>query len=361
MTDGPPRPFSLAGVRAAIQGLGLLRELRGAPERLDRLLTEQRELSNRVGHELQALRRELAVLHRSHDTLALQAALSTVGPYEGVLTALPATPPVAGAPLVFAHSTICRQDHMEDPVFRYWMARLHEPPWHHRKQWEFGFICQTLFERGQLQAGQRGLGFGVGEEPLSALFASYGCEVTGTDQSFDEAVATGWTATDQHAAGKAALSKPWICDPAEFDRLVSFQSADMNAIPDTLRGFDFCWSACALEHLGSIRHGLEFIEASLETLKPGGFAIHTTEFNISSNEDTVDDAGTVLFRRRDLEGLARDLNAKGHRVSAFDWNVGDRPMDRFIDVPPYRPNPHLRLLLEGYAVTSVGVIVQKAP
>jgi hypothetical protein len=40
-----------------------------------------------------------------------------------------------------------------------------------------------------------------------------------------------------------------------FDALVDFDVADMNAMPDTLGQFDFVWSACAFEHLGSIRQG----------------------------------------------------------------------------------------------------------
>jgi hypothetical protein len=35
-------------------------------------------------------------------------------------------------------------------------------------------------------------------------------------------------------------------------------------------------------------------------------------------------------------------------------------MERFIDVPPYRSEPHLVLALKGYATTSFGLIVQKA-
>jgi cyclopropane fatty-acyl-phospholipid synthase-like methyltransferase len=38
-------------------------------------------------------------------------------------------------------------------------------------------------------------------------------------------------------------------------RACRFRRADMNAMPDTLGQFDFVWSACAFEHLGSIRQG----------------------------------------------------------------------------------------------------------
>ena len=42
-------------------------------------------------------------------------------------------------------------------------------------------IAQALYERGKLKPGSRGLGFAVGKEPLSDLFASFGCDVVATD------------------------------------------------------------------------------------------------------------------------------------------------------------------------------------
>ena len=40
--------------------------------------------------------------------------------------------------------------------------------------------------------------------------------------------------------------------------------------------------------LGSISQGLDFIENSLNTLVKGGISIHTTEFNFTNNEHTID-------------------------------------------------------------------------
>ncbi|CAN5160283.1 hypothetical protein BH09PSE2_BH09PSE2_06700 [soil metagenome] len=318
MTSGSPPP-GVGGFRGVVEGLQQLWALRHAPERLDVLVHEQRELANLVARELHAIRFELGVLQRTHNALATARALPPESTWSEVLPARAvAEPPSLGAALVFPYSALCRQEDMDDPVILYWLRRLGQAPAYHRKQWEFGFLCQVLHERGALAPSSRGLGFGVGEEPLSALFASYGCHVMGTDQAVDQAVASGWTATHEHAAGKAALSRPDICDPAVFEASVEFEAADMNAIPQHLRGFDFCWAACALEHLGSLEHGLTFIERSLDPLKPGGLAVHTTEFNLSSNADTMDHNPTVLFRRRDLEALAARLTAAGHHIAPFD-------------------------------------------
>ena len=92
---------------------------------------------------------------------------------------------------------------------------------------------------------------------------------------------------------------------------VKLRSVDMNSIPDDIEGYDFTWSACAFEHLGSIDKGLEFVKNSLKCLKPGGIAVHTTEFNASSDQNTLTSGPTVLFRKKDLELLGEEKCARG--------------------------------------------------
>jgi hypothetical protein len=134
----------------------------------------------------------------------------------------------------------------------------------------------------------------------------------------------------------------------------------MNDIPQELsHKFDFCWSTCAYEHLGSLERGLTFVERSIDTLVPGGVAVHTTEFNLSSNDDTVESTDLSIFRRRDMEELATRLTAAGHEVSPFDWTSGPGFAETVIDLPPYKTSPHLKLQVEQYACTSVGIIVRK--
>ena len=326
---------------------------------LDDRLRGQNDLQHLLLGEVRALRYELGILRRSHDVLARELTLPPDALWRGVLAGqAPGARSDRGKP--WLGSRLCRQADLEDPVFLGWMARLREPPVYHRKQWEFGYIAQALWERGLLRKGGRGLGFGVGGEPLSALFAAQGCTIVATDLAGDRAGGAGWIETDQHAAGLESLRKRDICDAAAFEARVSFRPADMSAIDGDLTGFDFCWSACALEHLGDIAAGLRFIERSLDTLKPGGWAIHTTEFNLTSATDTIECGPTVMFRQSDLEGLAATLRGQGHAVEPFDWSRGDRPLDRYIDLPPYLQEQHLRLLFDGYAATSVGMIVQKA-
>ncbi len=132
----------------------------------------------------------------------------------------------------------------------------------------------------------------------------------------------------------------------------------MNNIPQDLRGFDFTWSSCALEHLESIEKGLQFIINSLDTLKPGGIAVHTTEYNLSSNEDTLDNMGTVLFRKKDIQELVRRLTLAGHEIY-INYNPGSGKLDKYIDIAPYSQDKHLKLRLANYVTTSIGFIIRK--
>lgn len=269
--------------------------------------------------------------------------------------------PIDGEPgvSVLPNCAPCRAEDFRTPWFSYWTRRFHTELRQHRKLWEYVFIVQALWERGVLRDGSRGLGFGVGTEPLAALFAAEGCEIVGTDMAPDAAEASGWMETSQHALGKEALRHSYLCPDAVFDANVSFRICDMNAIPEDLTGFDFCWSSCALEHLGSIEHALVFIERSIECLKPGGWAVHTTEFNLSSNDETVDHMGTVLPRRRDFEALAERLAAKGHAIAPLDFNAGSEPADLYVDVAPYLKDPCLKIALMGFVTTSYAVIVRR--
>ncbi|WP_206020399.1 methyltransferase domain-containing protein [Rhodovarius crocodyli] len=260
--------------------------------------------------------------------------------------------------LARAVSQLCTAAQFAEPDYAHWCGQIREAPRLHRKQWEFCFILSALEQGRMLRPGRRGVGFGVGQEPLPALLAGMGIDVLATDLGEDEADQLGWT-NGQHASAIAQLNNRNICPGYLFDQHVRHRVVDMNAIPTDIRGYDFTWSACALEHLGSIELGLAFIRNSLNCLKPGGLAIHTTEFNVRSDEETLESGGTVLFRRRDIEGLAAGLRAQGHAIE-LNLNPGEGEMDQHIDVAPYSVDRHLKLELAGYVTTSIGLIIRKA-
>ncbi len=133
----------------------------------------------------------------------------------------------------------------------------------------------------------------------------------------------------------------------------------MNAIPSDLRDFDFVWSACALEHLGSLRRGLDFILNSLACLKRPGLAVHTTEFNVSSDIETVEEEGCSVYRKKDILWLLGELPKYGATLAPLNLNPGSLPADKVVDIPPYSNTQHLKLQLQRFTITSIGLVIRK--
>lgn len=257
-------------------------------------------------------------------------------------------------------SKLCKQEDFETDWFNNACLKLHETFKYHRKLWEFCYIYQALLENGVLQPNKRGLGFGVGKEPLASLFASHGCQITATDLHSEQAAQLGWIASNQHSNQLSDLNERGICDPKLFKKLVSFEFLNMNHIPGNLtNAYDFTWSSCSFEHCGSIELGKQFIVNQMECLKPGGIAVHTTEFNLSSNEETIETGTLVLFRKKDIEWMVHTLKAAGHQIE-MDYSIGTGPIESYIDVPPYTNDYHLRLSILQFTSTSVGLIIRKA-
>jgi hypothetical protein len=265
-------------------------------------------------------------------------------------------------------SQVCRHATLDSAAFRDWSERLREPWRAHRKLWELAFICQALDERGMLRPGSRGLGFAVGAEKLPSFFASLGCRITATDLPGDDDRNKPWAQTGQWVGNLEALNASGLCGESEFRDRVAFRPVDMNAIPDDLTGYDFTWSTCSFEHCGDLELGLRFLERQMDCLRPGGVAVHTTEFNLSSNDDTPAEGWCVIYRVKDIEAICRRLVDLGHHVEPIDLDPGRHPLDSVVDPPPYHqwatdPPPlikHLRLNLMGYASTSIALIVRKS-
>lgn len=269
------------------------------------------------------------------------------------------TVPVIGERLHF-RSSVCTAQDFRHPDFHRWLNILQEKPRVHRKIWEHVFIGRHIEAANLLTEGSRGIVFGVGQEPLPAAFAARGVEILATDMAPDAATAAGWISSNQHASHLSQLNFRSLCPDELFARKVTFEACDMNAIPDRYRNFDFCWSSCSLEHLGSIKAGLDFIKASVETLKIGGIAVHTTEYNVSSNDATIDNNPTlVLFRRQDIQRLVEELREDGHYVAEVCYDVLSEPIDLFVDIPPFAADTHIRLLLSNFVSTSIGLVIQR--
>lgn len=270
---------------------------------------------------------------------------------KALLASLPPLPPGGpfNMPLTSRPST---QADLEANWSRYWSAQIRETHGIHRRVWEHAFVLQALAQLGKLKPGMKGFGFAPGG-PLTAYLASMNCEIT---------------AVDAQAPAADALFRGELLDRPMFDRNVKLRPANLGALPQDLRGFDFCWSVSRLQHAGSIANAMAFMESMADTLKPGGVAVHTAEFNFAVDDETIDNWGTVLFQRRHFEEMAERLARKGCKVLPLDFNVGSQPLDRFIDVPPFdmaganikdwsRDTMHIKVSIDGFPCTSFGMIV----
>ena len=116
-------------------------------------------------------------------------------------------------------SQICSANQFNTPAYNRWAEEIKETPKNHRKQWEFIYILKALHERGMLNDGKKGVGFGVGLEPLPAVMAKYGAEVLATDLDEQTASDAGWTSTNQYLNSLEKLNQHQICDKAKFNKL----------------------------------------------------------------------------------------------------------------------------------------------
>lgn len=313
----------------------------------------------------------LTDITRNLDILALSVKAMGYNLARQLAAELPRAPST-GARHVGVTSKLSTQADVESDWFAHWCHELRLPLIYHRKMWEFAWMMQAVFDHDLLRPGIRGLGFGCGTEPMPSYFSAHGMDVVMTDLPPEDARADDWATNNEYAASLEQAHHPDLVERDTFLAHVSRRHVDMNAIPADLTGFDLVWSICALEHLGSIEQGQAFVENAMTCLRPGGVAIHTTEFNINPEGPTIDNWLTVLFQRRHIEQLVDRLRAAGHRVLPIDFDAGSKPLDQFIDLPPWHDGTlghvsrwlgqpaHLKVAIDGFPCTCIGLVVTKA-
>jgi len=258
-------------------------------------------------------------------------------------------------------SDLCRIEDIHHPEYRSICKNIFKIPANYqRKQWEWIYIYQRLLEFNVLKPHKKGIGFGVGKEPLAAIFATYGCNILATDAPSENNEE--WIKTGQHATNIKSLQNPKIIKNIEFNKLCKFKTLDMNNHQEIPHGYDFHWSSCVIEHLGSLELIKNFLIESSKKLSQGGVAVHTTEFNLSSNEITHDKPECYVFRRKDLDELSMQLENHGLKMKNIIYNVGSHPYNYYVDIPDSQGNAndlHLRNLIGEFVCTSLGIIITK--
>ena len=267
-------------------------------------------------------------------------------------------------------SKLCDSTDFDDTIFRDYYNRIQLIPkfksYHiifHRKMWEWCYIAATLKKARLLEDNRKGIGFAVGTEPLPSLFASEGVCVTATDLCADTDEAMNWSVDDQNAGSDVDnLYYKELCKKKLFYKNVEYYDVDMNYIPDEICNgqYDFCWSSCAIEHVGSLEKSKRFLMNMIKCLKPGGVAVHTTEFNLSSDVDTIEYGGSVIWRRRDVEEIKDYFNSMGCNMEVSYYRT-DNEANNYIDLPPFKGECkpyHMNLVIDGYLSTSIALVIR---
>jgi hypothetical protein len=274
-------------------------------------------------------------------------------------------------------SMACKQSDLETDWFRYWCSELKLAPLFNRKLWEYAVILQVLYENDHLKSGSTAVGFGCGEEPLAAYFASKGVSSLVTDLALSQVEGKGWIGTGQHASSLEAAFHAQLVSRDVFNKHTKHRFVDMNSIPEDLGVFDFAWSVCAMEHVGGFSKGMNFVKNSLNHVRSGGIVIHTTEFSYLRNDVTVETDDLVLFQKKHFQDLFEHLSSQGHNVFMPSFEVGTKPLDMHIDLPPYnyvKDNPwlpdsyrqhqenhpsHLKISVAGVPSTCFAIVIKK--
>lgn len=224
---------------------------------------------------------------------------------------------------------------------------------YHRKVWEHAVIYHALEERGMLAPGKRGLGFGVGREPLPAMFAAHGCEIVATDNVEPRA----WGM--QYGRSIADLRMPHLCPDDVFDELVTYRQVDMNRIPDDLRGFDFVWSSCSMEHIGGLGNGMDFCCNTIRCIRDGGLSVHTTEYNLDSNNATLESPDVNIYRERDLRRMSDMISGAGGLMYPMNLNRPMTELNAHVDETTQDQMRHVNVRVGGFATTSMLIICER--
>jgi hypothetical protein len=148
---------------------------------------------------------------------------------------------------------------------------------------------------------------------------------------------------------------------------------DMRRLDDvTLRGFDACWSCSVLNEMKSPEEAADTAIGAMDVLRPGGVAVHTTDFAFA-DDMLYSPRGALVFPRAFFERLADGLNGRGHVVTPLSFDLGRHPLDGYVDLEPFEVDaapawshlwaeglgaPHLKMLQGEVRKTSFTFIVR---
>jgi SAM-dependent methyltransferase len=166
-------------------------------------------------------------------------------------------------------------------------CELRETPRFHRKQWEFAMIFLALRQRGLLKSDKVGLSMGGGRERLLYALAQHIKQLVVTDIYASQ---TSWDCARTNDPETFIRSnKPFPVDDTKF-KVLRMDMRDLQ-FPD--QTFDFCYSSCAIEHIGTHTDFLRHLNEVARVLKDDGIYVMTTE--VQYGDITIHDQNNYIF------------------------------------------------------------------
>ena len=175
---------------------------------------------------------------------------------------------------------------------------LQEVPYFHRKQWEFAMIFLALKRYGFLNGDKSGLSMGGGSERVLYAISQHVRKLFVTDLYEEETIWDCARAADPDQFIKS--NKPFDVDDSKIKAL----RMDMRKLEFEENTFDFCYSSCAVEHIGEYEDFLNHLNEVYRVLKNDGIYVFTTEFHFG--DETIPDTHNYVFSASYLNRLIND-------------------------------------------------------
>ncbi len=242
---------------------------------------------------------------------------------------------------------------------------LQEPARFHRKQWEFAIIFLALKKHGMLDPAKVGLSVGGGNERVLYAIARHIRHLTVTDL-YDQNTDWDCARTDDPDLF-IKQSKPF---PVEDNKIQALRM-DMRQLDFEDQSFDFCYSSCAIEHIGEYGDFLQHFNEVYRVLKTNGIYVFTTEFHFG--EESIQDQNNYIFSGNYLKNLISDTDFSvevqpqvkiwQHRanlplpsnVANLCYGNNDIHESLLVDTLP-----HIHLLRGRFPFTSISLILRKS-
>lgn len=241
---------------------------------------------------------------------------------------------------------------------------LRETSRFHRKQWEFAMIFLALKKYDLLTPDRFGLCLGGGKERVLYSIARHIRQLVVTDLYEQE---TTWDCAKTDDPDRfIKTDKPFEVDDAKLKAL----RMDMRQLDFADNTFDFCYSSCAIEHIGVYNDFLQHLNEVHRVLREGGLYVFTTEFHFGN--ETIDDANNFIFSADYLNKLISECNLSSVQQPdvAITHHNANLPLPSLVKNLNYvneghlsghllEEVPHIQLLKGKYPFTSILFILKK--